>query len=78
MSNRKVRKALHVARENNRDVTLARHDVNGAIKLALSALRLRFDDCLASLQASDAGKRLRGAMRVPAKLGGKVNVGSST
>lgn len=44
---------------------------------ALEALRHRFDERLISLQGADAGDRLRSLMRRPAKLGGKVKVGSS-
>ena len=44
---------------------------------ALDALRHRFDERLASLQAADAGDRLRSLMRTPAKLGGKVKAGTS-
>lgn len=44
---------------------------------ALDALRQRFDARLASLQAADAGDRLRGVMHGPASLGGKVKVGAS-
>ena len=44
---------------------------------ALDALRHRFDERLASLQAADAGDRLRSLMRGPAKLDGKVKVGAS-
>ena len=44
---------------------------------ALDALRQRFDDRLAVLQAADAGKRMRGLMRSPARLGGKVKAGKT-
>lgn len=44
---------------------------------ALDALRHRFDQRLASLQAADAGNRLRALIREPAKLSGKVKVGAS-
>ncbi len=44
---------------------------------ALEQLRLRFDQRLASLQADDAGSRLRGVMRHPAKLKAKVKAGAS-
>lgn len=44
---------------------------------ALDTLRHRFDERLASLQAADAGDRLRGLMRGSAKLGGKVKAGAS-
>lgn len=44
---------------------------------ALDALRQRFDERMLSLQEADAGNRLRGVMHGPAKLGGKVKVGTS-
>jgi prevent-host-death family protein len=44
---------------------------------ALEALRQQFDQRLASLQAADAGDRLRSVMRGPARLGGKVKAGAS-
>jgi PHD/YefM family antitoxin component YafN of YafNO toxin-antitoxin module len=43
---------------------------------ALERLRLSFDERLAALQADDAGTRLRGLMRGPARLGGKVRAGA--
>lgn len=43
---------------------------------ALEQLRHRFDQRLASLQAADAGDRLRALMREPANLGGKARAGS--
>jgi prevent-host-death family protein len=44
---------------------------------ALDTLRQRFDQRLASLQATDAGGRLRAVLRGPAKLRGKVRAGQS-
>ena len=44
---------------------------------ALEALRQRFDERLASLQTTDAARRLRGVMKGPARLGGKVKAGAS-
>ena len=44
---------------------------------ALDALRRRFDQRLAALQAEDAGNRLRAVVRQPAKLKGKVKAGAS-
>ena len=41
----------------------------------LSRLRQRFDDRLVSLQAADAGKRLRALTQSPARLNGKVRAG---
>lgn len=43
---------------------------------ALDQLRHRFDERLASLQAPDAGERLRAMMRGPARLEGKVTAGA--
>jgi prevent-host-death family protein len=43
---------------------------------ALEALRRRFDDRLASLQAADAGDRLRSVMSSPARLDGQFKAGS--
>lgn len=43
-------------------------------ELTLDALRQRFDERLASLQAADAGDRMRALIRRPATLGGKVKV----
>ena len=44
---------------------------------ALDQLRHRFDERLASLQAPDAGERLRAMMRGPARLEGRVKAGAS-
>ena len=44
---------------------------------ALDALRQRFDDRLAALQATEAGDRMRALMRSPAKLKGKVKAGKT-
>ncbi len=45
---------------------------------ALDALRQRFDDRLAALQAADAGDRMRALMRSPARLDGKARAGKSS
>ncbi len=42
----------------------------------LDALRRRFDDRLAVLQAPGAGDRLRAVMRRPSRLRGKVKAGT--
>ena len=42
----------------------------------LNALRQRFDQRLAALQAADAGERLRAVVRGPAKLHGQVLAGT--
>ncbi len=43
---------------------------------ALERLRHRFDQRLVSLQADDAGDRLRALVREPTRLGGKVRAGT--
>ncbi|MBA4741076.1 MAG: type II toxin-antitoxin system prevent-host-death family antitoxin [Azoarcus sp.] len=43
---------------------------------ALEALRHRFDERLAALEAPDAGDRLRQLARAPARLEGRVKAGS--
>ena len=42
----------------------------------LEALRQRFDQRLAALQAPGSAKRMRGVMRAPAKLNGALKAGS--
>lgn len=44
---------------------------------ALETLRRRFDERLASLQAPDAGDRLRAMMKSPARLDGQLKAGSN-
>jgi len=53
----------------------ALHEAGEREEAELDSLRARFDQRLASLQAADAGGRLRAAMRGPAKLRGKVRAG---
>lgn len=48
---------------------------NAGSDQALEALRRRFDQRLAALQADDAGERLRAVLAAPAALGGKVKAG---
>jgi PHD/YefM family antitoxin component YafN of YafNO toxin-antitoxin module len=48
----------------------------GETNVALETLRRRFDDRLASLQAADAGDRLRSVMGAPARLDGQLKAGS--
>ena len=59
------------------DILHALQEAASRVEPALDALRHRFDERLASLQAGDAGDRLRGIMRDPAKLAGKVKAGAS-
>lgn len=46
-------------------------DARARFDRTMDALRSRFDESLASLQAPDAGDRLRGVMRAPATPGSK-------
>lgn len=55
----------------------ALNDAGSRDASALETLRRRFDERLASLQTPDAGDRLRALMDAPAKLGGKVEAGTS-
>lgn len=48
----------------------------GETKAALEILRRRFDDRLASLQAADAGDRLRSVMDSPARVDGQLKAGT--
>ena len=52
------------------------HQAESKTASVLDDLRHRFDERLAVLKAADAGDRLRSVMRGPARLGGKVKVGS--
>lgn len=59
-------------------VILRALDAAGATQgSALDALRDRFDARLVSLQAADAGDRLRALAKGPARLAGKVKAGAS-
>jgi len=55
----------------------ALQDAASRTQPALDMLRQHFDDRLGSLQAADAGERLRALARSPAQLGGKVRAGDS-
>ncbi len=53
----------------------AAHRGEASTESALETLRRRFDERLATLQAAEAGDRLRAVMRGPARLGGKIKAG---
>ena len=57
-------------------IVRALQDAAAATEPTIEALRKRFDDRLASLQAADAGARLRGLMQSPATLAGQVKAGA--
>jgi PHD/YefM family antitoxin component YafN of YafNO toxin-antitoxin module len=54
--------------------TSARADAR--VEVDLDTLRRRFDERLASLEADDAAERLRGVMRKPLRLRGRVVAGT--
>lgn len=57
----------------NRDaIVRALRKAAAPTEAVLDALRQRFDERLAALQADDAGDRLRALLRARAKLGGKA------
>lgn len=62
--------------EYDRLIKAARSAIN-ATNDPLQALRDRFDARLTTLNASDAGDRLRDLMESPPALNGKVNVGET-
>lgn len=77
VTNHSEPEAVILSAEEYAAIMRALHEVESRNESALDALRHRFDERLASLQAADAGNRLRSLMRGPAKLGGKVKAGTS-
>lgn len=64
--------AVILSTEAYHDILQALQEIRSKNESALEVLRRRFDERLASLQQASAGKRLRGVVRGPARLGGKV------
>jgi prevent-host-death family protein len=58
-------------------IVQALEEARGKDKMALQALRERFDERLKPLRKPEAGDRLRAAARTPVKLRGKVKAGKS-
>ncbi|MFC3552161.1 type II toxin-antitoxin system Phd/YefM family antitoxin [Lysobacter cavernae] len=77
VTNHNEPEAVILSAEEYGAIMRALDDAGSKNESALDVLRQRFDERLASLQAADAGDRLRGLMRGPAKLGGKVKAGAS-
>ncbi|RNF84233.1 type II toxin-antitoxin system prevent-host-death family antitoxin [Montanilutibacter psychrotolerans] len=77
VTNHNEPEAVILSVEEYGTIVRALHEAESRNASALDALRHRFDERLASLQAADAGTRLRLLMRGPAKLGGKVKAGES-
>lgn len=77
VTNHNEPEAVILSAEDYSAIMRALHEASARGDEALDALRHRFDERLASLQAADAGNRLRGVMRGPAKLRGKVKAGAS-
>ncbi|MEZ0472946.1 type II toxin-antitoxin system prevent-host-death family antitoxin [Luteimonas salinilitoris] len=77
VTNHNEPEAVILSAEDYGAIMRALHEASARNDEALDTLRHRFDERLASLQVADAGSRLRGVMRSPARLGGKVKVGAS-
>ena len=76
VTNHNQPEAVILSAEDYDAILRALADANAGGDQALEALRQRFDQRLAALQAADAGDRLREIMRQPARLGGKVKAGT--
>jgi prevent-host-death family protein len=77
VTNHNQPEAVILSIEDYDEILRALEDAGDRDEAVLDDLRQRFDQRLASLQAADAGPRLRKAMRGPAKLRGKVRAGES-
>lgn len=77
ITNHNEPEAVILSAEEYDSIMHALQEATSRAEPVLSALRQRFDERLSSLQAADAGDRLRGLMRGPTKLGGKVKAGAS-
>jgi len=77
VTNHNEPEAVILSAEEYGTIMRALHEAESRNESALDALRHRFDERLASLQATDAGDRLRSLMQGPAKLGGRVKAGAS-
>jgi PHD/YefM family antitoxin component YafN of YafNO toxin-antitoxin module len=77
VTNHNEAEAVILSIEEYSAIMQALRDAGSKKEAALVTLRRRFDERLASLQAADAGDRLRSLMRGPVKLGGKVKAGES-
>jgi prevent-host-death family protein len=75
VTNHNQPEAVILSVEEYDGILRALHEAGERKEAELDSLRARFDQRLASLQAADAGGRLRAAMRGPAKLHGKVRAG---
>lgn len=76
VTNHNQPEAVILSAEDYGAILRALAEASAGADQALDALRQRFDQRLESLRAADAGARLRGVMRQPARLRGKVKAGS--
>lgn len=72
VTNHNQPEAVILSAEEYAAIMRALAEANASGDQALDALRARFDQRLASLQAADAGERLRTVLAAPAVLGGEV------
>lgn len=77
VTNHNEPEAVILSTEEYNAILQSLQNVESRNESALDVLRNRFDERLASLQAADAGDRLRSLIRGPAKLSGKVKAGAS-
>ncbi|GHU10463.1 hypothetical protein FACS1894185_2010 [Betaproteobacteria bacterium] len=77
VTNHNEPEAVILSTEEYADLMQLAQQSSANTESALVALRQRFDERLAVLQAPDAGERLRAVMRAPAQLKGKVRAGAS-
>lgn len=77
VTNHNQPEAVILSAEDYAAIMRALEQAGASSDQALAALRQRFDQRLASLQAADAGERLRAVMAAPAALDGQVKAGDS-
>lgn len=77
VTNHSEPEAVILSAEEYGAIMRALNDAGSRHESTLEALRHRFDERLASLQADDASERLRALMGGPTILGGKVKAGDS-
>lgn len=77
VTNHSEPEAVILSAEEYGRIQRALDDAGAKQESALEALRSRFDERLAALQAEDASDRLRALMQGPTTLGGKVKAGET-
>ena len=73
--NHNTPEAVILSTQESDAIVVALREAASRVDPALAALRQRFDERLAALDAPDAGDRLRGLMRAPTRLNGEPKAG---